>query len=184
MTYGEAVHKFPVDIPTSVSEGEADLLVELAQDVDVLEVGSLLGFSTVVLARAARQVWSVDPHVGYPTADPKPTLTGFMANLDRYGVRGKVVTVIARAQDVLPQFKPGSFSLVFIDNTVHCKELIYAANNLDPRWIAVHDYGHPVWTGATEAVEHFRQVWRYPTRIVDRLLVMDVGAGRDARSDG
>lgn len=46
-------------IPTALTQTEADVLGYLAYERKVLEVGSLLGYSTVALAKAARVVHSV-----------------------------------------------------------------------------------------------------------------------------
>jgi protein-L-isoaspartate O-methyltransferase len=74
------------DIPTALSLPEARELARLAEGRRVVEAGALLGFSTVVLARAAASVVSVDRHEGYDA----PTLGKFLRNLDRFGVQGRV----------------------------------------------------------------------------------------------
>lgn len=168
-----------IDIPTSMTEPEAKKLAELARGQQVLEIGSLLGYSTIMLARVATRVVAIDPHHGYPAADPKPTLAEYIDNLDRYGVRDKVTSILADARTVLPLLRPTHFGLIFIDITRVASELIFLANNLDPRYIALHDYGHPQWTGATEAVDLFFKMRSCPMEIVDTLAVLDVGSNRD-----
>lgn len=178
MTTQMVCHELPVGIPTAMTETEAHALQMISMGENVLEIGSLLGYSTIVLARVARRVWAIDPHEGYPVSDPRPTLDGFMQNLELHGVRDKVVPIIGRAQDVLPSLR-SHFGVIFIDITRHAKELIFLANNLDPRYIAIHDYKHPEWTGSTEAVDAFFQIRSYPMQIVDRLAIIDISAGRD-----
>ncbi len=109
---------------------EAGMLAELARDKLVLELGAYLGRSTVVLARAARHVVSIDHHRGSPEHQPggvafQPnllsrdgkvdTLPVFMANLARFGVRDKVSALVARIEDIGPLLRTGAFDVVFVD---------------------------------------------------------------------
>lgn len=103
------------DIPTALTFREAEELARLAEYKRVLEIGSLLGFSTIVLAQVASVVHSVDPHDGYPENDPRPTYTAFEANLRKYGVRNKVVVHADLAERVLPPFKGCYFDFAFVD---------------------------------------------------------------------
>jgi protein-L-isoaspartate O-methyltransferase len=64
-----------LNIPTAVTPREAAVMVTHASGRLVLEVGALLGYSTVTLATTALHVVSVDPHDGYPAHDPRPTLS-------------------------------------------------------------------------------------------------------------
>jgi hypothetical protein len=162
-----------------MTSAESEKLQELARGKDVLEIGSLLGYSTVLLAKVARRVIAIDPHRGYPQADPKPTLAEYTWNLDRYDVRDKVTTIVGDARTILPLFRPTMFSLIFLDCTRIAAETIFLANNLDPWHLAIHDYGHPEWTGATEAIDMFFRMRSCPMEIVDTLAVLDVASNRD-----
>ncbi len=95
--------------PADVSPLQGRLLELLARAVgatDVLEVGTLGGYSTLWLARAGARVVTleVDPH----HADVA------RANLDRAGVGDAVEIVVGPALETLPGI-PGPFDLVFID---------------------------------------------------------------------
>lgn len=172
----------PVDsiigIPTSMTAKETEALQTLCAGRKVLEIGSLLGYSTIAIAQVAREVWAIDPHDGYPLSDPKPTLAGFIDNIERHGVKDKIITIVANAQLVLPTLK-GHFDVIFIDITRHAKELIFKANYMEPQYIAVHDYGHPVWTGATEAIQAFNELSRCPMTVTDTLAILHVSACRE-----
>lgn len=77
--------KFPLpcDIPTAISPREARFMEELARGKGVIEFGALLGYSTIILARVARHLVSIDLHSGY--LDPAhTTYKQFRANLSRY----------------------------------------------------------------------------------------------------
>jgi predicted O-methyltransferase YrrM len=150
-----------IDIPTGITQTEVFRLREMAKDKTVLEIGSLLGFSTVNLAQVAKLVHSVDPHEGYPDNDPKPTLQPFQDNLERYGVTHRVVIHVGKAQDILPTLEP-IFDFAFIDvngkyeDTAYC---IWAAGRLiKPNgWMAIHDFGrtNPDCGGATRAIMQY-----------------------------
>lgn len=161
------------EIPTSVTSCEIAELTRLAKGSKVLEIGSLFGYSTIQMARVANAVWSVDPHRGYPHNDPRPTLDQFTANLLLAGVENVVVPVVAEAQRVLDIFPADFFDLVFIDCTREARILLSLAQRLRPKWIAVHDYGHPEWTGASEAVNAFLLESGRFLRQIDSLVVLE-----------
>ena len=112
----------PDDIPSAITGEEAARLASLASGGDVLELGAWLGFSTVVLAQAARRVTSVDWHQGDASltvmgrAD-QDTWAAYRENLARYGVAAKVDARRGRFEDVLPALrKQGAlFDGVFLD---------------------------------------------------------------------
>lgn len=165
-----------IDIPTAITPAERGRLQELAADNYVLEVGSLLGHSTVAMAQVASHVVSVDPHVGYPANDPRPTLIPFLMNLNRYDVRDKVTVTVGTHRDVLPWLKPKKFDLIFIDTTGEYDLTLDVITSTLPCLtvdgaVCVHDCGHPDWPGAMAAVESLD----VPFELVDRLAVIQAG---------
>jgi len=113
---------------------EARALARLAKGRTVLEIGAFLGRSTVAMARTATLVVSVDHHRGsaehqpiagagafvpwtIDPADPAKidTARQFLANLAHYGVRDRVMAVVADASLALPLLAPRSFGLAFVD---------------------------------------------------------------------
>jgi hypothetical protein len=158
-----------LDIPTALSEPEAVALQQLAVGKRVLEVGALLGFSTIMLAQVALEVASVDPHQGYPTDNPRDTWVPFNTNLLRHGVADKVLAYRdlynGRSASLIAD-EWGAPDFVFIDadgtydTTFRLIEL--AAEHVavpmeDPAssLIAVHDYGLREWPGAGAAVRDY-----------------------------
>lgn len=141
---GRADWLFAEDVPSAVTVGECEQLVELARGAAVLEVGSFYGRSTIALASVAEVVHSVDPHLGGP--DSTSTLQTFLENLERYGVRDKVVVHVALSTELLPLLREVTFDLVFVD-AMHQRpevdvDFAVAAPTLRPEGaIAFHDYG-------------------------------------------
>jgi predicted O-methyltransferase YrrM len=149
----------PDDIPTAVTAEEAAKLASLASGKDVLELGAWHGFSTIVLAQAARRVTSVDWHqgdgslaaMGEAAAD---TWNAYRANLARYGVAGKVDARRARFEDVLPEMARQGvlFDGVFLD-AQHDAAAVQADLDMvlplvrPGGWVAFHDYGRSEATG-------------------------------------
>lgn len=101
--------------PGMLTEAEGELLASLAAGKRVLELGSYTGLSTIVLARVATEVWSVDWHGGDAEIGARDTLAQLDRNLRRYGVRDRVVLLVGRFGAVLPQLAAGSFDLAYID---------------------------------------------------------------------
>lgn len=149
----------PREIASAVSDEEADRLTELALGMVVLEVGADFGFSTIVLARVAQQLHSVDWFRGDPHAGHKDTFVEFWQNLQRHGVREKVIVHIGDAAVVVPQLPDALFDMAFID-AFHEEDAVYAdamrvLPKMKPRAvIAFHDWGVPHF-GVTQAVERF-----------------------------
>ena len=163
----------PDDIPTAITGEEAARLASLASGGDVLELGAQWGFSTVVLAQAARRVTSVDWHQGDASikeisgAECADTWEAYRGNLARYGVAGKVDARRGRFEDVLPALRRQGalFDGVFLD-AQHDAVSVQADMDLvlplirPGGWIAWHDYGrseatgHPGF-GVTEVADAF-----------------------------
>ncbi len=149
----------PGDIPSAVTQEEAAKLATLATGKDVLELGAWHGFSTVILAQAARRVCSVDWHQGDDSiaamggADGD-TWESYRANLARYGVSANVDARRGRFEDVLPELaKQGVlFDGVFLDaqhDTASVEaDLALALPLVRPGgFVAFHDYGRSEATG-------------------------------------
>lgn len=175
--YATALADFPINIPTALTQAESAMLQRISRGKYVLEIGALLGYSTVTLARVAQRVVSVDPHEGYPAHDPRPTLDTYLENIRRNDVTN-VVPVIARWQDALAAIDPASFDVVFMDLTglyEDTKKLLdflrqdFSAYLIDA--IAVHDCGHPDWPGVQRAVQEFHNETGASMTVVDRLAV-------------
>ena len=150
-----------MNIKSAVTAAEIARLAALAAGKRVVEVGSLLGFSTVHLARAACRVVAIDPHDGYPYYNPSPTLPEFLGNLERFGVLPKVDVRVGYAQDWLPKLseKHGSisdnFGLTFIDATGFYEDTKFCLAHAPSPVIAVHDYGRRGCGGVEKAVKEF-----------------------------
>ncbi len=162
-------------IPTAVTPAEARALIDLARGKRVLEVGSLLGYSTVLMAEVARHVVAVDPHEGYPAGDPRPTLAPFLDNLSTHNVRRKVTVLVGTDAD-LPFLAPRSFDLAFIDTTGEYEDTWRIMHAVVPLLrpdgvLAVHDCGHPDWPGAEAAARDFSNTYALPFALVDRLAI-------------
>lgn len=172
-----------MSIPTAVTPREASELQRLARGKTALEVGALLGFSTVKLAQVAEHVHSVDPHYGYPAHDPRPTLDIFLRNLRVFGVRDKVTVHVGTDVEVLPVLAPAQFDIAFLDLTglyqdtldciLRCERVLrhYAV-------LCVHDCGHPDWPGALKAVEDYATLRRSTFRLVDRMAIFEQTWGK------
>jgi predicted O-methyltransferase YrrM len=165
------------NIATAVTRREARLLESLAKDARVVEVGSLLGFSTVVMARQARRVWAIDPHEGYPQDDPRPTYPEFLRNILRYGVSEKINTITSTVQGARQWFpNPGFADLAFIDASGLFHDTLEAIIACD-HWLkpggilAVHDYGLDQWPGAGQAIDAWSKIKGREFDLVDTLAV-------------
>lgn len=163
-------------IETGMTVPEARLLRELARDQLVLELGVWQGFSTVVMARVARQVHAVDHFQGDPMSGQRDTLGAAWANLERFGVRDRVTLHIGRFEQVLELFEPARFDLVFIDG-FHSGEAVTADYELASRLVrpdgvlAFHDYGR---YGVQPAVDSIARALQLQVHLTDSLAVLEL----------
>jgi predicted O-methyltransferase YrrM len=150
---------------TSITENEGRRLQELAMGLDVLEVGSLFGYSTVAMASVAQSVVAVDAHDTSATDSAPSSLETMLGNLAVAGVADKVVIHVGWSQDVLPVLhkRGATFGGVFIDGNhsqLGCAlDLAWAWQMLEPGgFIAVHDYAYLPLPGVADAVDEFARV--------------------------
>jgi len=128
----------------------------------VLEVGSLRGQSTALLALALRGVGSdalvvsIDPHVEEPVNCAQVRLT-----LTQIGEERRLVQFTAGSDQVSPVLRPESASFIFIDGDhshaqvvadfTHYRELLAPGG-----CIAFHDYGYGNHNGRPDVVPDVR----------------------------
>jgi hypothetical protein len=156
-------------IKTAVSAREARILRALAAGQRVIEVGSLLGYSTIQLARTARHVDAIDPHNGYPYFNPVPTLPCFLANLQRWSVDARVTPRVGLAQDWLPKLKGG---FTFVDCTGFYEDTRYCLEHAGSPVIGVHDFGRRGCDGVAKAVLEFVRNNNKQLSVVDTLAII------------
>jgi hypothetical protein len=156
-----------IDIPTALTLAETEKLQEICRDKYVMEIGALLGYSTVAIGQVAKGITSIDPHEGYPEHDPKPTFETWLANVKRYGVLNKITPVRNTWQNAFSLYDrkwkcPLPYDVVFMDLTGRYEDTKECLMHFHPEWgwrlktICVHDCGHPDWPGVMEAVKEFR----------------------------
>ena len=161
-------------IPTATTAAERAELTRLAQGLDVLEVGSQFGATTIALASMARRVYAVDHHLGDPLSGEWDTLHDFLAEVERHGLRRRVVPIVGPMEEVLPRLAASSFDCVFVDSGKETEEEIRQQATLAQRavvsggTIAFHDYGR------VAVVAHaLDDVLGEPTHVVDTLAVFE-----------
>jgi predicted O-methyltransferase YrrM len=174
---------FPADVDGWLSPAEGQALYELARRsgddlASVLELGSYAGRSAICLAQGAGRVWCVDTFDGRATPDQRPTLEAFLGNVERYGVRGRVVPIVSRTEDAGGLLE-GPFDLVFVDadhsEAACARDIAFARRVLAAGGtVAVHDYRRPGNEGVTAAVDGSGL---YVARLVDTLAVCRVPPG-------
>ncbi len=168
--------RLPNDIFTSVRKDEITRLVELAQDKNVLEVGSWIGYSSVAMAQVAKVVHAVDWHQGDSQAGHENTLPTMWSNIKRYRLQDKIVIHVGRSENVLPLFKSEMFDLIFID-AYHTVEAVTQDIELSLRLlkpdgiIAFHDYGDERF-GVTAAVDAAFPEFAKDGEIVNTLAIV------------
>lgn len=164
--------KFAEDIPSALTREECSALATACAGKVVLEIGSQFGRSTIALASAASRVHAVDWHKGDAHAGHSDTFKPFLENLERHGVRNKVVVHLGTSEQIAPILKPASFDLVFIDafhersavekDAALCLPLVRPGGI-----IAFHDYGvtmssNGIAFGVTEAVDGLARALERP----------------------
>ena len=134
------------DIHTGIFPEEADELERLATGRRVVEFGTWHGFSAVVMGRVAERLVTVDWHHGDEQAGIEETLPKHISNLERFGLRDSVVTVVGQFPDVAPTLARDYFEVGFLDGKHDLasveRDLALIAGLLDSPGciLACHDY--------------------------------------------
>lgn len=152
----EAKCHYPKEIPGWLTEAEAQTLARLAEDKEVLEIGSYQGKSTVAMGQTARSISSIDWHKGDAQTGPTDTLEAFRHSLARYGLVEKVKVYVGKTDEIAPTLPSGAFDMGFIDGA-HDEKSVRIDSEAVKRLVrpggvvAMHDYAMPsVRTVATE----------------------------------
>jgi predicted O-methyltransferase YrrM len=139
--------RFPAEVPGWLTAAEGLALARLAQDAEVLEIGSYHGRSTVCMAQVARRLDSIDWHQGDAGSGPGGTLPALKGTLWRFALRQTVQLHVARTAEVAPGLPARSFDLAFVDGA-HDEESVRIDVRACQRLvrpggvIALHDYGY------------------------------------------
>jgi predicted O-methyltransferase YrrM len=149
-------------------------LAKLTWPGTVVELGSYLGNSTIYLAMGAAEVHAIDPHsadsmaqVGVPAPGDTPNASrthngdvadAFLANLERFGVRNRVVYHRAPSTEVAATWSGQPVRLLFIDglHTYSAVRADYLAwqRHLAPRHVVLFD--DYLWREVKHAVDDLR----------------------------
>lgn len=133
------------DCPSALSARETRLLQHYAHQRRVVEAGALLGYSTIMLARVAARVVSIDKHEGYTT----PTLRRYMTNLERASVLPRVTPIVGDAIELLPRH---AADLAFIDLTGERELTLAALLAVRAPIVGVHDVTRSRCRGVCDAI--------------------------------
>lgn len=155
------------------TRAEAEALWDLAKGRRVLEIGTYLGFSAILMALAgALYVDTIDPHQGGPGLPVQDTLQPAWHNIRHYGVEGTVRLHVGESAAVLPFLREGDWDMAFIDglheeavpDTVAVLQLLAPGGV-----IALHDAGR--WPQVDEAGAYLARHGYTVGLVADSLLV-------------
>jgi predicted O-methyltransferase YrrM len=169
------------EIGTSETIAELEKLRELATGHIALEVGSAYGMSAITMAKTAKHVFAIDPHIGLLTVQLGPhtnrdSLSDMRKNLREYDCEKKVTILLGYSYDILPMLASAGakFGCIFIDGDHN-----YPAVFDDARWsnelvapggvIAYHDYDEMSCPGVRQALDEMYPDG--PDGLVDTLFV-------------
>ena len=132
-------------VPCALSPRERAVISAWCRGTSVLELGALLGGSTIAIATVARRVISVDPHAGYRG----DTERAFRSNLDRAGVAYKADVVVSDFRHLreLPMSERA-----FIDLTGSHALTEEALRAVQAEIVLVHDVGRQRCEGVATAI--------------------------------
>lgn len=157
-----------INIPTSISPRELDVMLRLARGKRVVEFGALLGFSTISMAKVASKVISIDKHEHYGPS----TLNQFGSNLDAFGVKGKVEVRIVDVEASDHVF--GDVGFIDLNGTL--KTTLQAIEKCRCPVIMIHDLNRTGCAGVEEAI---KKAGLHICKHVDSLAVCTSYESRD-----
>ncbi len=160
------------EILTAIQPVEADELARLAAGKDVLEIGSAMGYSAIIMALAGGRVTGIDSHLGDNWLGD--TLGIMRANMAAHGVDVEIIAELDTVAMPRLHAEGRRFDLVFVDAGGGYDEVTF-----DVTWglkllrpggsIAVHDYGHVGYTDKKKVCDEIFPDG--PTKLVYSLFV-------------
>jgi hypothetical protein len=130
---------------------------EVPEDGVILEIGSLYGGTTAVLALANPNVtiFTVDIFEWTPPDMPSPSASMFIRNMQTLGVEN--VGLLEMSSIEIAKTWTQSIDLLVVDGG-HTKDIVYSDLNAFAEYsqvIAVHDYGNDYWSDIRVVVDEF-----------------------------
>lgn len=138
-------------IASSLSKPEERLLRHYGHNLAVVEAGSLLGYSTLVLASVAKSVISIDRHQGYGA----PTERAFRSNLAVHGAKN-VRPIIGEATQVIDTIVGCKLAFIDLDGTEETTRTML--QKVRTTLVALHDVGRQSCRGVERAMQN--SAWR------------------------
>lgn len=161
---------------------EADKLRHLAIRRDVLEIGCWKARSTILMAETALSVLTVDSFAGDGYTGKANTLPEALQNIRDWDRDGKIGTIVARFETILPILDLKYFDFVFYDAdhtgdaTAEALTILGVGCRRDVV-VAVHDYEptSPKYRDAAAAVDRWVVKTGRVLEVVDRLAIITPG---------
>lgn len=171
-----------------MSEKELGFLYDVCEDEEVLELGSMVGQSSYMIASVAKHlscvdVWSdTQEHLIYDTlqADVYRSYTGkltnmfaaFNQNCDEFIKSGKITPYRGNTHDMASIFPDESFDIIVIDadHTYEgvSKDFELYNTKIKPSGVIIfHDYGDDMWRGIKKFCDEM--VWKRKIQLISNV---------------
>jgi len=166
------------DVEGWLTQAEGDLLARCCEEAPsgaIVELGSYVGLSTIVMARTGRFIHSIDPHEGTMHDPPiyPPSWDKFKNNLWLHDVHRQVIAIRACSTEVR-WHSPIAFLYIDAEHTYAAAKADYehfAPYLMEGSLVGFHDYGEPGCPGITryvdEELSHLSMV-----ALADHLIVL------------
>lgn len=159
------------------SADEMSALVSLAAGRRILEIGTWAGRSAIPMAGVAKEVWCLDHFCGDADTGLKDTLSEFLTNCQKYGVRDKIRLLIGDMWEVLPMLGLSRFNMFYYDadhsyEATHWALQYLLRGSRDGDKIVLHDYNdnHPQ---VRQAIDELRELYDRNIRVVGSLAILE-----------
>lgn len=150
-------------IPTAISPREVRALQRAARGAQAIDIGSLLGFSTIKLSEVASHVISIDKHEGYSNG---PTLPVLRSNVACYA-RSSVEVIQADAR--LATGLVGEVAFVDLTGDRELTGSVIRRLSVRVGTVLIHDSGRVYCAGVNAAIRDLQNAW-YPVAHTDTLV--------------
>lgn len=167
--------EFPKNVAGWLYPNEGETLQNLAIGKRVVEIGAFKGLSTIIMARVAKVVVSIDPFDRCHVVNGRDTFPTYRENIYCHNVASKIVPCVGPSTFVCPLLRRDSFDVAFIDgehtyeavrDDIACVEPLMAKGGV----ITFHDYGEARFAGVKQAIDEWRKDRRF--EVVDSLAIV------------
>jgi len=180
--------------PGSMSRGELECLYDNCKDIDIIELGSLTGMSSFVIASVCKSLKCIDLwsesydhlnhdqkqkniYLNWPNNETKNTEQHFIENCKEFIDSGKIKMFKGTTESQVINFQDKSFDAILIDADhsyfgISNDYKNYNTKIKDNGFIIFHDYGDGMWVDIKRFCDEMVNSGKFQTVLIKERIAI------------